>query len=103
MIDMNDLESKFFAIEIGAECCEIDLHGADDVYSGVNELDEFLNQAFTRGEEVVKVVHGKGQGKMREGVLELLKSLPFVEYFRDATNPSNALGVTLVALSQKQN
>ncbi len=101
MNDAKDFEPLFLAAELGGEFVEIDLHDSRDVDSGIHELDEFINHAFMEGDEMIKVIHGKGEGRMREAVQDYLKDVPFVEEFRDAQAPVNAMGVTLVRLSRK--
>jgi DNA-nicking Smr family endonuclease len=47
---------------------EIDLHGYD-VMSALFELEAFCERAWADHEPAVKVVHGRGTGKLRDGIL----------------------------------
>ena len=94
-----DVESIIFGAEMG-EPLEIGLHEASDVYEGVRALDQFIDQAFVRGEEVVKVIHGRGTGRMRDGIHEALTEHETVVFFRDSHKPEEIGGVTYAVLSQ---
>jgi len=94
-------ESRIFAVELGGEAPEIDLHDSADVEEGIRDLDQFLNHEFMSGAEVVKIIHGRGSGKMRRAVHDHLKTIPFVETFRDSESPSGIMGVTFAVLTKK--
>jgi dsDNA-specific endonuclease/ATPase MutS2 len=94
-------ESKIFGAELSGNAPSIDLHGLD-VLAGVHELDLFLHSTFMRGDDVVKVIHGRGTGKMREVVQTFLSTQQIVETFRDGQNPSEISGVTYVVLKKRE-
>jgi len=50
----------------------LDLHGfkTDEVFDA---LDRFLRKAEAQGEEKIRIIHGKGTGKVKTKVLEYLK------------------------------
>lgn len=93
-------ESKLFAAEFGGYASEIDLHGMDP-QSAMHELDIFLHAAYVHGDDVVKVIHGRGTGKMRETVKKFLRDQSIVETSRDAYHMSESSGVTYVVLKKK--
>ncbi len=93
----NTCESKIFGAELSGNAPLVDLHGFD-VLSGIHTLDLFLHSAFANGHDTVKVIHGRGTGKMRDAVRAFLKTEPLVEYFRDSHNPTEMSGVTYVVL-----
>lgn len=92
-------ESKIFGAELSGNAPSIDLHGLD-TQSGTHEIDLFLHASFAHGDEVVKIIHGRGTGKMRDAVHAFLAKQTIVETFRDAMNPSEVSGVTYVVLKK---
>lgn len=53
--------------EIGG-CPEIDVHGYD-VSGAIFEVSAFAARQLRREEDVVKVIHGRGTGKLREALV----------------------------------
>lgn len=94
-------EAAIFAAELGG-ATELDLHGLDvDVATGL--LDQFINHEFVAGTEVVKIIHGRGTGKMRDAIHDWLKKHPqMIAYYRDAGGPSMQGGVTFAALHRSR-
>ena len=72
----------------------IDLHGmtAD---AAVATVDTFLNDALLASLEEVRIVHGRGGGRLRAAVHARLRETPSIRAFR--LDPSNH-GVTIVTL-----
>mgnify|MGYP001598232775 CR=1 FL=1 len=93
----NPYEASIFAAELG-EAREIDLHG-ESIDVALSLLDAFLNHEFVAGTEVVKIIHGRGEGKLRDAIREALaKQTELVAFFRDAESRKEQGGVTYVAL-----
>lgn len=61
-------------------------------------LPEYLSECRKRGVLLVRVVHGKGTGALRESVHAILRRLPEVAAFRLADELSGSWGATLVTL-----
>ncbi|MFA4029140.1 MAG: hypothetical protein GDYSWBUE_001814 [Candidatus Fervidibacterota bacterium] len=61
-------------------------------------VDKFLDDAFLAGHKSVSIIHGKGQGKLRQAVHELLKKHVHVESFELAPPSEGGVGVTIVKL-----
>ena len=55
---------------------------------------EYLTEAQARGFREVRLIHGRGKGVQRANVQTLLRTLDFVEDFRDDAH----LGATVVVL-----
>lgn len=65
-------------------------------------LPEYLLQCRKRGILLVRVVHGKGTGALRESVHAILRRLPEVVSFTLADKSSGSWGATLVTLRPLQ-
>lgn len=61
-------------------------------------LDGFLNSAFMAGLVEVRVVHGKGSGKLRGVIHREIAHHPLVESFRLGVPAEGGLGVTVIRL-----
>ncbi|MCX6715105.1 MAG: Smr/MutS family protein [Candidatus Uhrbacteria bacterium] len=94
-------ESKIFGAELSGNAPIIDLHGLL-TEAGVHDLDLFMHSAFMRGDDVIKVIHGRGTGKMREAVHAFLSTQALVEMFRDSHNTTEMSGVTYVVLKKRE-
>jgi DNA mismatch repair protein MutS2 len=62
-------------------------------------LDQYLNDAFMAGLSSVRIVHGKGTGKLRYAVHESLARHPLVKSYRLADYGEGDYGVTIVELA----
>lgn len=58
-------------------CLEVDLHGMDAIGAEAT-VEGFLSRAYRQGEPVVKIVHGKGTGKLQDAIRSLLRDHPLV-------------------------
>ena len=61
-------------------------------------VDKFLDDAALSHIQVVRIVHGKGTGKLREGIHRFLRKHPHVNSFRMGTFGEGEMGVTVVEL-----
>ena len=61
-------------------------------------VDKYLDDANLAKLETVRIVHGKGTGKLRAGIHTFLKSHPHVKSFRMGTFGEGEMGVTVVTL-----
>lgn len=75
---------------------DVDLHGlrADEALAAAEAL---VQGAFMRGDRVVRFVHGKGEGRLREALHRWLGGHRLVLGFREA----GAGGATLAALVER--
>jgi len=65
------------------------------------KLDQYINYAFMAGLPSVRVVHGKGMGKLRRAVHDLLGRHPLVISYRLGDHGEGDYGVTVVELSSR--
>ncbi len=61
-------------------------------------IDKFLDDCSLAKLDTVRIVHGKGTGKLREGVHKYLRRNPHVKDFRIGTFGEGEMGVTIVTL-----
>lgn len=61
-------------------------------------IDKFLDDSALAKLQTVRIVHGKGTGKLRDGVHRYLKKHPHVDSFRLGVYGEGEMGVTVVEL-----
>ena len=76
---------------------EINIIG-ETVADGIEALDKYLDNCKMANLKIVRVVHGKGTGKLRQGVHDYLKKSKYVKSFRIASIGEGDYGVTIVEL-----
>ncbi|MFH1077931.1 MAG: Smr/MutS family protein [Patescibacteria group bacterium] len=93
-------EAAVFGAELGGECASVDLHGIR-VQEAVETLDALIDKEFMSGTEVVKIIHGRGEQKLRRAVEEHLSKHQLVEFWRGSNAPTQAGAVTYAVLARK--
>ncbi len=78
---------------------EVSLRGKM-VEDGIDELEQYLEKAYAAGLPFVRIVHGKGTGKLREAVREHLKKHPYISSFEEARDNEGGAGVTIARLAK---
>ena len=76
---------------------ELDLRGKR-VEEGLAELERFLDTAFLSRMPWVRIIHGKGTGRMRDGVRSALKSNIHVSSWEEGKDGEGGAGVTVAKL-----
>ena len=76
---------------------EINIIG-ETVADGIEALDKYLDNCKMANLKIVRVVHGKGTGKLRQGVHDYLKKSKYVKSFHIASIGEGDYGVTIVEL-----
>ena len=61
-------------------------------------IDKYLDDCVLAKLQTVRIVHGKGTGKLRDGIHQFLKKHPHVKSFRLGTFGEGEMGVTVVEL-----
>ncbi|MFH1907413.1 MAG: endonuclease MutS2 [Chloroflexota bacterium] len=76
---------------------EVDLRGqmAEDA---LDMLEAYLDKAYLAGMPFVRIIHGKGTGKLRQVVRESLGQNPYVASFEEGVPKEGGEGVTVVKL-----
>jgi DNA mismatch repair protein MutS2 len=70
------------------------------VEDGLEELDRYLEKAYSSGLLFVRIVHGKGTGRLREAVRNALKSSPYVASFDEPKDNEGGAGVTVAKMAK---
>ena len=65
------------------------------------QLDQYLYDAFMAGLSSVRIVHGKGTGKLRHAVRDALAKHPLVKSYRLGDYGEGDYGVTIVELTNR--
>ncbi len=76
---------------------EINLLGMT-VSEAIQEVDLFIDQAVLGGLDEVKIIHGIGTGKLKEGIRNHLRGMKNVAEFRSGVYGEGEAGVTIVKL-----
>jgi len=78
---------------------ELDLRGrtADEA---LDELDRRLDAAYLAGLPFIRVIHGKGTGRLRQVIREFVRGNPYVASFESGLESEGGDGVTVVKLAQ---
>ncbi len=76
---------------------EVDLRGlmADDA---LDKMERYLEQAFLSGLPFVRIIHGKGTGKLRQAVREALRGHEYVSAFEEGGSTEGGEGVTVAKM-----
>ncbi len=85
-----DSKAKFISPEINVIGQNVD----DAIYV----IDKYLDNCIMSGMSPIRIVHGKGTGKLREGIHQYLKKHSHVKSFRLGTFGEGEMGVTVVEL-----
>jgi DNA mismatch repair protein MutS2 len=70
------------------------------VEDGLEELDRYLEKAYSSGLLFVRIVHGKGTGRLREAVRNALKSSPYVASYEEPKDSEGGAGVTVARMAK---
>jgi len=78
---------------------ELDLRGmrAEDA---LDRLDAYLAEAYMSGMPFVRIIHGKGTGRLRQVILEALRNSNLVSTYEEGGEKEGGEGVTIAHLSE---
>lgn len=71
------------------------------VEEAVRTAERYLDDAFLAGLRRVRIIHGKGTGRLRQAVEKMLRAHPLVEAFHMASFDEGGAGATVVELSSR--
>lgn len=97
--DLNKMPSKAFSGMSKSKNIspEINVIG-QTVDEAIFVIDKYLDDCSLAKLKTVRIVHGKGTGKLRTGIHAFLKKHPHVKSFRLGTFGEGEMGVTIVEL-----
>jgi DNA mismatch repair protein MutS2 len=77
---------------------EVDLRGlmSEDA---LDKMERYLEQAYLAGLPFVRIIHGKGTGRLRQAVREALKGHAYVKSFEEGGSTEGGEGVTVAKLN----
>jgi len=70
------------------------------VEEGLEEMERYLERAFSAGLLFVRIIHGKGTGRLRDAVRNALKSSPYVASFEEPKDNEGGAGVTVAKIAK---
>ena len=76
---------------------QVDIRG-HNIDEGIMEVDKYLDNIYLSGLSEVSIIHGKGTGKLREGIHEYLKKNPYVASYRLGVYGEGEAGITVVSM-----
>lgn len=77
---------------------ELDLRG-QSVEEALEQLERHLDSAYMAAAPFVRVIHGKGTGRLRKAVREALKNNPYVASFEAGQASEGGDGVTFIRMA----
>lgn len=88
-------------VSVGAKSpgLELNLRGKL-VEDGLDELERYLEKAYSAGLLFVRIVHGKGTGRMRDAVRGALKDSPYITSFEEPKDNEGGAGVTVAKIAK---
>lgn len=81
----------------GSPGMELDLRGMR-VDEGLDSLDIYLEKAYLAGLPFVRIIHGKGTGRLRESIRQALGTNPHVDRYEGGGRTEGGEGVTVAHL-----
>ena len=94
IINKNPSSSSFKAKNVSSEINVI----GQNIEEACFVIDKYLDDCMISKLSPVRIVHGKGTGKLREGIHAFLRKHPHVKSFRLGTFGEGEMGVTVVEL-----
>jgi DNA mismatch repair protein MutS2 len=76
---------------------ELDLRGRR-VEDGIQELEQYLDTAFLAHLPWVRIIHGKGTGRLREAVRDILTKNSYIKSWEEGKDGEGGAGVTVAKL-----
>ena len=65
----------------------------------LDKMEKYMEQAYLAGLPFVRIIHGKGTGKLRQAVREALRGHEYVKSFEEGGDKEGGEGVTVAKLN----
>ena len=88
------------AVKASSPGMELDIRGRR-VEDALEELDHYLDAAFLARLPWARIIHGKGTGRLREGVRDALSANNFVRTWEEGKDGEGGAGVTVAKLVEQ--
>jgi DNA mismatch repair protein MutS2 len=85
-------------LAVEAPSLEIDVRG-ETVEEALESLERRLDAAFVAGLPFIRVIHGKGTGRLRQAIRQALKRNTYAASFESGSEAEGGEGVTIVRLA----
>lgn len=92
--ETEEVEQSAGRVNVQSPGMELDLRGRR-VDEGLQILDQYLDEAFLSNLPWVRIIHGKGTGRLREAVRQALKSNSHVQSWEEGRDGEGGAGVTV--------
>ena len=76
---------------------ELDLRG-QRVEAGVDEMERYLDAASLTNVPYVRIIHGKGTGRLRQAIRKVLTDSQYVTSWEEGKDKEGGSGVTVAHL-----
>jgi DNA mismatch repair protein MutS2 len=94
-----DIREPATNFSVASPGVELSLRGFT-VDEALEKLDGYLDRAFVAGLPYVRIVHGKGTGKLRDAVRRELRKHPHIQRFEAGGHSEGGDGVTIAFLAK---
>ncbi len=93
-----EVTSKLSSPNTKSPGMEVDLRGlmSEDA---LDKMEKYLEQAYLSGLPFVRIIHGKGTGKLRQAVRDALRGHSYVKSFEEGGHTEGGEGVTVAKLN----
>jgi DNA mismatch repair protein MutS2 len=92
--ETEEVEQSAGRVNVQSPGMELDLRG-QRVEEGLQILDQYLDEAFLSSLPWVRIIHGKGTGRLREAVRQALKANSHVQSWEEGRDGEGGAGVTV--------
>lgn len=96
-----ELDLLLLAAETSRQIPSLDLH-ARRAHEVENLLEQFLYQQWKAGSRYVRIIHGKGNGKLAEVTRKCLADYPLVETFKNSLVQGQDGAVIFAVIAEKK-
>lgn len=95
-----DAEAESISVNVAeSPGIELDLRG-ERVEEGLSQLESYLESAYLSALPFVRIIHGKGTGRLREAVRRALAGNRYVSSWEEGKEGEGGAGVTVAKLDQ---
>tara|TARA_B110000196_G_scaffold172120_1_gene147779 strand:- start:3 stop:2381 length:2379 start_codon:yes stop_codon:yes gene_type:complete len=96
-IIMNKKKNTFNVSPISDPGIEIEIRGKP-IDIAIEQAEKFIDHAARFGHRRAMIIHGKGSGKLKKTIREILDKHPLIEKFENASFGEGGAGVTIIYL-----